>query len=125
MYFLFDISTIKQPGILNFVKKNERLINIALLSKETDYNLPHRVSVNKLKEGIFSEIENEKKRIENEKEENLLKNESNKKKVNQRSNYEDYFKLDPIPELPSAAIFNSSKVFKLFDLLLFGLHKAY
>ena len=90
-----DISSIKQAGILNFVKKNERLINIALLSKEVDYNLPHRISVNQIKDGILNEIESEKKRIENEKDENYNKDNSQKNKKNQRSNYEEYFKIDP------------------------------
>ena len=73
------------------------MINIALLSKEVDYNLPHRVSVKQIKDGILTEIESEKKRIENEKDgnnENSKENIIEKQRI-QRSNYEDLFKIDP------------------------------
>lgn len=90
-----DLTSIKDKNILSFVKKNQTLVNIALLSKDIEFNFPHRISVTDIRDKILKEIEDEQNRLEREKQAladaQSQGSEDNKAK---ELNYEKYFGID-------------------------------
>jgi len=68
------------------------LVNIALLSKDIEYNFPHRVSVTDIREKILQDIEDEQKRLEREKTASSdAKSQSSEDNKSKEMNYENYF----------------------------------
>jgi hypothetical protein len=90
------LNSVKDKNLLNFIKKNQTLVNIALLSKDVDFNFPHRISVRNIREKILKDIEDEKNRLEREKLANieLLKKKNEEDNKNKKLNYENYFEID-------------------------------
>ncbi len=90
------MNSVKDKNLLNFIKKNQTLVNIALLSKDVDFNFPHRISVRNIREKILKDIEDEKNRLEREKLANieLLKKKNEEDNKNKKLNYENYFEID-------------------------------
>lgn len=90
-----DLSNIKDKSILSFIKKNQTLVNIALLSKDIEYNFPHRISVTEIREKILRDIEDEKNRLEREKKALAdAKNQMSEENKAKELNYENYFGID-------------------------------
>jgi len=58
------------------VKKNERLIKVALMCKDLDFNFPHKIHIQQLKSSLVKDLEVE----ENKLREFLLKKEETEKK---------------------------------------------
>ena len=61
------------------------------MSRDLDYNLPHRLSVIDIKEKILKDIEDEQNRLEREKNLNELKNKEQGADRLKKMNYEKYF----------------------------------
>lgn len=90
-----DLKNIKDKNILSFITKNQTLVNIALLSKDIDYNFPHRISVNDIREKILFDIEDEQNRLEKEKKAIEEANSINSQdKQSKDLKYEGYFGID-------------------------------
>jgi hypothetical protein len=91
-----DLENVKDKNFLNFVKKNQTLVNIALLSKDIEYNFPHRVSVTEIREKILKDIEDEQNRLEREKKgvAEAAKGQSAEENKSKDLNYESYFGID-------------------------------
>lgn len=64
------------------------------MSRDLDYNLPHRLSVIDIKEKILKDIEDEQNRLEREKNLNELKNKEQGADRLKKMNYEKYFGIE-------------------------------
>jgi hypothetical protein len=85
-----DFDKIESQGIKAFIKKNETICTVILLSKDLDFEVPHTTRISEIKRNILEEIEEEYKRLEElytKKEESIR--EKPKKEV---SSYEEIFK---------------------------------
>jgi len=66
------------------------------LSKDIDYNFPHRISVTEIREKVLKDIEDEQNRLEREKRTITdAKNKVSEDDKNKDLNYENYFGIDP------------------------------
>ena len=66
------------------------------MSKDIDYNFPHRISVTEIREKVLKDIEDEQNRLEREKRTITdAKNKVSEDDKNKDLNYENYFGIDP------------------------------
>lgn len=60
-----DYNDLKDKNILNFVLKNQRLINICLLCKDLDFEIPHKSFQEDIRRSIEYEIQLEEQKLKN------------------------------------------------------------
>lgn len=85
-----DYTKIESQGIKAFIKKNETICTVILLSKDLDFEVPHLNRISEIKRDILEEIEEEYKRLEElytKKEESIRE-----KPKTEVSSYEEIFK---------------------------------
>lgn len=87
-----DYSSINDVKAIPFVKKQEQFCNIALLSKDLDFEIPHQARMKEIKYEILEEIKQEQERLleiytGRQRKELVLPEE-------RLETYEDFFKLD-------------------------------
>lgn len=87
-----DLNSIKDSKALNFVKKQEQLCTIVLLSKDLDFEIPHQARLNEIKYEILNEIKAEQDRLMNLY--SLKKQDEEKSTDEPTESYEDIYALD-------------------------------
>jgi hypothetical protein len=72
------------------------MISVVLMSKDLDFNIPHKLNRANIKNNILKEIEEEEKRLQ---EINLSQQQQEEKERQERQrrkmNYENYFDINP------------------------------
>lgn len=87
-----NLDSITDHKVLTFVKKQEKLCTIVLLSRDVDYEIPHHARMNEIKYEIMNEIKKEQER--------LIEYYSGKKKTEsvkpdeEIKSYEDIYSID-------------------------------
>lgn len=91
-YGKIDYSLIKDHKTYSFVKKQEQLCTIVLLSKDIDFDIPHQKRINEIKYELLNEIQQEQDRLINI----YSERKEQEKEVRQEKleSYEDLFSLN-------------------------------
>jgi len=92
-----DYTKIKDQNALSWIKTNEKLITVCLLCKDLNFEAPHIVNKNEIKNRIMSEIEDEEQRLKNAADrQSQLESESEIERMRKKkTNYESYFGILP------------------------------
>ncbi len=92
-----DYNKIKDQNALTWIKTNERLITVCLLCKDLEFEAPHLINRNEIKNKIMDEIEQEEQRFKISSEKNSqLESETEIEKLRKKkTNYESYFGILP------------------------------
>jgi hypothetical protein len=92
-----DYTKIKDQNSLSWIKTNEKLITVCLLCKDLNFEAPHIINRNEIKNRIMSEIEDEEQRLRNAADrQSQLESESEIERMRKKkTNYESYFGILP------------------------------
>jgi len=92
-----DYTKIKDQNALSWIKTNEKLITVCLICKDLNFEAPHIVNKNEIKNRIMSEIEDEEQRLKNAADrQSQLESESEIERMRKKkTNYESYFGILP------------------------------
>ena len=91
-----DYESIKDKNALTWIKNNERMITTCLMCKDLDFEIPHKIKKEDIKEKLIGDIMSEEKRLNDYNTEQMqIENDAKSRIKSKSKGYENYFNILP------------------------------